>query len=93
MVVFLKVSFTLIITEKVSFNMASEASYVYIFSGQKFIKNAENAENGTFWRVFENLELAVKQCYRSVLLGQKIGGKCQNLNATFWVIFKQCVHA
>ena len=40
------------ITEKVSFNIASEASYVYILSGQKFIKNAKN---GHFWRVFENL--------------------------------------
>ena len=29
------------ITEKVSFNIASEASYVYILSGQKFIKNAK----------------------------------------------------
>ena len=28
------------ITQKVSFNIASEASYVYILSGQKFIKNA-----------------------------------------------------
>ena len=28
------------ITEKVSFNIASEASYVYILSGQKLIKNA-----------------------------------------------------
>ena len=27
------------ITEKVSFNIAREASYVYILSGQKFIKN------------------------------------------------------
>ena len=26
--------------KKVSFNIASEASYVYILSGQKFIKNA-----------------------------------------------------
>ena len=30
------------ITEKVSFSIASEASYVYILSGQKFIKNALN---------------------------------------------------
>ena len=31
------------ITEKVSFNIASEASYVYIYmSGQKWIKNAKN---------------------------------------------------
>ena len=28
------------ITEKVSLNIASEASYVYILSGQKFIKTA-----------------------------------------------------
>ena len=50
------------ITEKVSFNIASEASYVYILSGQKLIKNAKN---GSFWRVFENLKLAVKQCYQT----------------------------
>ena len=48
------------ITEIVSFNIASEASYVYNLSGQKLIKNAKN---GPFWRVFENLKLAVKQCY------------------------------
>ena len=47
------------ITEKVSFNIAS---YVYILSGQKLIKNAKN---GPFWRVFENLKLAVKQCYQT----------------------------
>ena len=50
------------ITEKVSFNIASEASYVYILSGQKLIKNAKN---GQFWQVFENLKLAVKQCYQT----------------------------
>ena len=50
------------ITEKVSFNIASEASYVYILSGQKLIKNARN---GSFWRFFENLKLAVKQCYQT----------------------------
>ena len=49
-------------TEKVSFNIASEASYVYTLSGQKFIKNAKN---GSFWRLFENLKLAVKQCYQT----------------------------
>ena len=49
-------------TEKVSFNIASEASYVYILSGQKLIKNAQN---GPFWRVFENLKLAVKQSYQT----------------------------
>ena len=50
------------ITEKVSYNIASEASYVYILSGQKLIKNDKN---GPFWRVFENLKLAVKQCYQT----------------------------
>ena len=43
------------ITEKVSFNIASEASYVYILSKQKLIKNTKN---GPFWRVF-------KQCYQA----------------------------
>ena len=50
------------ITEKVSCNIASEASYVYILSGPKLIKKAKN---GSFWRVFENLNLAVKQCYQT----------------------------
>ena len=31
-------------------------------SAQKFIKNTKN---GPFWRVFENLKLAVKQCYQT----------------------------
>ena len=48
------------ITEKVSFNIASEASYILI--GQKLIKNAKN---GPFWRVFDNLKLAVKQSYQT----------------------------
>ena len=47
------------ITKKVEFNIASEASNVNILSGQKFIKN------GRLWRVFENLNLAVKQCYQT----------------------------
>ena len=49
------------ITENVSFNIASEASNAYILSGQKLIKNAKN---DSFWRVFENLKLVVKQCYQ-----------------------------
>ena len=53
---FLMLTQCLKITEKVSFNIASEAS------GQKLIKNAGN---GPFWRVFENLKLAVKQCYQT----------------------------
>ena len=34
------------ITEKVAFNIASEASYVYIFSRQKFVKDAKNRKFG-----------------------------------------------
>ena len=57
--------------KKVSFNIASEASYLHILNGQKLIKNAKN---GAFWRVFENLKLAVKQSYQTCqfLIGQKL---------------------
>ena len=50
------------ITEKVSFNIASEASYVYILSGQKLSKNAKN---GSFWRVFKNMKITVIWCYQT----------------------------
>ena len=43
-------------------HIASEASSVFIFSGQKFIKNANNSQ---FWRDFENLKFAVIQCYQT----------------------------
>ena len=63
------------IIEKVAFSIASEASYFYILSGQKFIKNAKN---GQIWRVFEDLKLVVKQCYQTGHFQKyKIGGKCQ----------------
>ena len=40
-------------TKNVSFNSASEASYVYILSGQKFIKNAQNIVNfGEFLKIW-----------------------------------------
>ena len=45
-------SWCLKIVEKVSFNNANEVSYVYILNGQKFMKNAKNAKNSQFWRVF-----------------------------------------
>ena len=46
------------ITEKVSFNIASVASYVYILSRQKLIKNVQ------FSRLFEKLMLAVKNWWK-----------------------------
>ena len=39
-----KTSRCLKITEKVSFKIASEASYVYILSGQKLIQSAKNGD-------------------------------------------------
>ena len=50
------------IEEKVSFHIGSKAGYLYILSWQKLFKNANN---GQFWQVFENLKLAVKQCYQT----------------------------
>ena len=51
------------------FNIASEASYVYILSGQKSIKVAQN---GQFWRVFRKAEACGQTVLpdRSVLIGQ-----------------------
>ena len=49
-------------TERVSLNIASEASYVYMLKGQKSIKNFKKC---LFWRVFENLKLAVEQYYQT----------------------------
>ena len=40
---------------------AKRATFTFL-SGQKLIKNAKN---DPFWRVFENLKLAVKQCYQT----------------------------
>ena len=42
--------------------LRAKRGYIYILIGQKFIKNANN---GLFWRVLENLKLAVKQCYQT----------------------------
>ena len=50
------------LAQKVAFNIASEASYIYILSGQKFIENAKNSQFGEF---LKNLKLAVKQCYQT----------------------------
>merc|ERR1711860_108976 len=59
------------IIEKVSFNIASEASFIYILSGQKLIKNAKK------WSILASF-LKTKACGqtllpdRSVLIGQKL---------------------
>ena len=58
-------------TEKVSFNIASEASYVYILSEQKFIRNGKNSQ---FRQVFLKAEACSQILVpdRSLLIGQKL---------------------
>ena len=48
------------ITGKVSCNIASEASSVYIFCGQSWLEIPKMVRLGDF---FEKLKIAVKQCY------------------------------
>ena len=75
--------------KKVSFNIASEASYVYILSRQKFFKNAKK---GQFCHFLENRSLWSNSDTREVNFNlTKIGRKCQNSNGTFRVISKQRV--
>ena len=54
----------------------------------------KNAQNGPFWRLFEDLKLAVKQTYQTNQFWKEKNRwkipKFQNSNASFCVIFKQC---
>ena len=81
------------ITEKVSFNMASEVSYVCILSGQKFIKIAKNSQFGEFLKFWSLLSNSVT---RQVNFNWDKNWckmpKLKNSNATFLVIFKLCDH-
>ena len=57
--------------KKVSFNIASEASYVYILSGQKLLKNAKNVSIlASFWKPEACGQTVLPD--RSVLKGQKL---------------------
>ena len=59
------------ITEKVSFNIASEASYVYLLSGQKLIKNAKKGSIlASFWKPESCGQTVLPD--RSILIGQKM---------------------
>ena len=65
--------------QKLSFNNASEAKYIYISSGQKFIKITKIGWFGEFlktWNVGQTV---------SVLIGQKMEKmlKLENSNETF----------
>ena len=59
------------ITETVSFNIASEASYVYILSEQKLIKNAIKwSILANFWKPEDCGQTVLPD--RSILIGQKL---------------------
>ena len=59
------------ITEKVSFNIVSEVSYVYILSGQKLIKNAKKRSIlASFWKPEACGQTVLPD--RSILMGQKL---------------------
>ena len=72
------------ITEKVAFSIASEASYVYILSGQKFIKNAKNGPFWTFWKPEAWGQTVLPDM--SILIGQKLveNPNIENLHETFF---------
>ena len=77
--------------EKVSFNIASEASYVHILSKRKFIKNTKNCPFlASFWKPEVCGQTVLPD--RSVLIGKnwRKMPKFKNSNATFWGIFNQC---
>ena len=59
------------VTEKVAFNIASEASYVYILSRQKFMKNAPKwSILASFWKPEACGQTVLPD--RSILIGQKL---------------------
>ena len=73
---------------KVSFNIASVASYIFIMSGQKSIKNFETGHFGVFLKTWSFWSTNVT---RQVNFNRtKIGGKGQKFKWDILVIFKHC---
>ena len=81
--------------KKVSFNIASEASYGYILSGQKFTKNANNEnKNYLFPNISQCLKItgkvsfniASEASYGYILSEQKFIENA--INRPFWQIFE-----
>ena len=58
------------ITEKVSFKIASEVSYVYIMSEQKLIKMPKMVNLARFWKLEACVQTVLPD--RSLLIGQKL---------------------
>ena len=78
-----KASRCLKITEKVSFNITSEAIYVYILSGQKFIKK---------WSILASFLKAWRSNSAKSAQFWLDKNWWKNSNATLWAIFKHCAH-
>ena len=70
--------------KKVSFNIASEASYVYILSRQKLIKNAKNGQ--FLARFFKTWSLLSNSATRHVNFGQKLLENAKKLEKSKWDI-------
>ena len=66
--------------EKVSFNIASEASYIYILSGQK------RSILASFWKPEACSQILLPN--RLPLIGRKLLENAKIQKAKFWVIFK-----
>ena len=75
------------ITEKVSFQIASEASYVYILSAQKFIRNAQKwSILASFWKA----EVCGQTVFpdRSILTKKVQNAKIEKFKWAFFVDFQ-----
>ena len=59
--------------KKAYINIVSEASFLYILSGQNFIKNAKNGQFGDFLKSYVYGQTVLPD--RSTLNWTKIGGK------------------
>ena len=68
----------------------SKASYVYILSGQKLIKNAKWSILARFWKPEACGQTALPD--RSLSIRQKLveNAKIEKLKCDNWVIFRQC---
>ena len=74
--------------KKVAYNIASEASYIYINMDKSSSKMPKMVD---FGEVLKSLSLRSNSVTRQVIFDRtKIGKKCKNSNATFLVIFKHC---
>ena len=71
------------ITGKVSYNIASEASYVYILSGQKVHSNAKNNQ-------FKSKKFLKNWSYRFTVLPELLLLIGQKLVVNAKVFFKKC---